>query len=458
VDEAPANIVRERHLLSGGAIWVLLSTLATLVAVTMPWHGSDPWPFDPTNVEPRGVLGPLVRLADEEWDLGIIRSLVVLAGILGALAAAVALRVGSWSRAAAIGLSVTVVGLLLVPATLLQVGLREATEPWLFTNDSTYQSELAGDLILDGESPYGHDYRGSGLERFYPAVDAPPDLPQVALDHFAYFPGTPLSAAAWRLLPAPFDDYRFLVLLASMALLPAALLFPGPLVWRLSFGSVLAANPLAVRGAWFGTADAVSLLPLVLSFALLARGRFVWAAASLGAAAGIKQFAFVAVPFFVVMLLTLQVPRRTLFHAAAAFAGVVVATALPFVIADPQAFWDDTIAYGADTYRIIGYGLAALLLNLGVLDDRFGYYPFLPLALLIWLPVTAWLLLAQRRSGALWTGAAGFAISITLLLWLSRVFQNSYLFWPLTGLALAWLLAASRPPSAADTAASERAG
>jgi uncharacterized membrane protein len=139
-------------------------------------------------------------------------------------------------------------------------------------------------------------------------------------------------------------------------------------------------------------------------------------------------------------------------------AGVVIATALPFLIADPQAFWDDTIAYGADTYRIVGYGLSALLLNLGLLDDRFGYYPFLPLAVFVWLPVTAWLLVAQRRSAVLWTGAAGFAISILLLLFLSRVFQNSYLFWPLTALALAWLLAVCRPLSAAGSAPSERAG
>ncbi len=79
-----------------------------------------------------------------------------------------------------------------------------------------------------------------------------------------------------------------------------------------------------------------------------------------------------------------------------------------------------------------------------MLDDRFGYYPFLPLAVLVWLPVTAWLLVSQRRSGLLWPGAAGFAVSIFLFLFLSRFFQNSYLIWPLTGVALAYLLAASQ--------------
>ena len=53
----------------------------------------------------------------------------------------------------------------------VQVGPRDATAPWYFTNDSTYQIEIAGDPILDGDSPYGHDYGDSGLENFYPAAD-----------------------------------------------------------------------------------------------------------------------------------------------------------------------------------------------------------------------------------------------------------------------------------------------
>jgi hypothetical protein len=442
-------------------LWVLFSTLGVIVAVTMPWLGSDAWPFQPPRVDPHGLLGPLVRAADEEWDLGLIRSAAVLAGVLVALAAAVWWRAAGWPRWAAVGVAAVVAAMLLVPATLLQVGLRDATEPWYHTNDSTYQIEIAGDLILDGENPYGHDYDGSGLERFYPAVDAPRDLPQVALDHFAYFPGTALTAAAWRLLPTPFDDYRLFVMLATFALLPAALLFPAPLAWKLPVGAALAANPVLVRGSWFGTADAPSLLALVLAFALLVRGRFYWAAASLAVAISLKQFALVAVPFLAVMLLSLRIPRGTIWRAAGLAAGIVVATALPFLIADPGALWDDTIAYGADTYRIVGYGLSNLLLNVGVLDDRFGYYPFLPFALVFWLPVTAWLLWVQRRDPRLWPGAAGFAISMFLLLFISRVFQTSYVIWPLVGVALAFLLAAcehARPPAPSGSAATATAG
>jgi hypothetical protein len=440
--------------------WALLATLGVLVGITMPDLGSGAWPFDPPSVDPRGVLGPLVRVADREWDLGILRSTAILAGLLVALAAAASWRFRTWPRWAAVGLAAVVCAMLLVPAVLLQVGLRDATAPWYFTNDSTYQIEIAGDLVLDGDNPYGHDYGDSGLENFYPAADdEEAAFDRAARHHFAYFPGTALTAAAWRILPRPWDDYRLFVLLATLALLPAALLFPGPLVVRLAVGSGLAANPLIVQGAWFGTADAPALLALVLSFALGTRAHPVWAGASLGAALALKQFALVAVPFLVVMFLVARVPRRTLYQAGAAFAGVFLATVLPFLIADPGALWNDTVAYGADTYRIVGYGLAALLLNLGAIDDRFGDYPFLPLALLVWLPITAWLLWSQWRAKTAWAAAAGFSISMFVLLFLSRVFQSSYLAWPLTGIGLALLLASapgtSPGPSPSGAAGSE---
>jgi hypothetical protein len=118
------------------------------------------------------------------------------------------------------------------------------------------------------------------------------------------------------------------------------------------------------------------------------------------------------------------------------------------LIADPGALWSDTVDYGASTYRIIGYGLAALLLRAGVIDDRFDYYPFTWLALLVWAPATAALVRAQAQAASLWKGAAYFGVSIFLLLFLARVFQTSYLVWPLTAMMLAGLIAAAESTSA----------
>jgi hypothetical protein len=423
----------------------VLGVLGILVAITVPELGSEAWPFNVPSggTDPEGPFRLLVRAADREFDIAMLRAAALVAGLVVALGAAVILARRTVKTAVVAAMCAAVVGLLILPATFLQVGLRDSSELWYHVNDSTYQIEIAGELLLDGENPYGHDYRDSGLERWYPAAQPDARIPQVALDHFAYFPGTALTAAAWRLLPEPLDDYRLLVLLCTLALFGAALLFEAPLHWRLAAGAALAANPIAVTAAWFGTADAPSLLLTVLAFVFVTKARYLTAAACVAGAVLLKQFALVALPFLAVMLLTRAVPRPVLWRAGALFAGIVAAGILPFAIWDPGALWDDTIAYGAQTYRIIGYGLAGVLLEIGVLDDRFGPYPFLPLVAVLWLPVTAWLLWTQWRSRRSWIGAAGFAASIFGLLYLGRVFQNSYLIWPLTASLVAFLLASS---------------
>ena len=438
--------------LGRGEALLLLGALGALVAVNLPELGSDPWPFRPPPAEPRGFLAPLVRASGGEWEPGILRAAAALAGLLIALVAGLVLSLGRLRRWLAVATAAVVCALLIVPGVALQVGLRDATAPWFHDNDSTYQIEIAGELVRGGESPYGHDYSRSGLERFYSfdgSVSAETRTGQVALRHFAYFPGTPLTAAAWGVLPAPLDDYRVLVALVSLAALPAALLFRGPLGARLALGAALAASPLAVRAAWFGTADAPAVLGVVLAFGLLMHRRYVGAAMVLATAVLLKQFAVVAVPFFAAALLR-RAPRRSLVRAAAAFAAVVTAGFAPFLIAGAGALVADTIAYGGETYRIIGYGLAGVLLEAGVIDDRFGPYPFAVLALLVWVPLTAWLVRVQSRSPTVWTAAAGFAASILVLLFFGRVFQTSYLIWPLAAAILAGLLAlseASRSPA-----------
>jgi len=422
--------------------WVLLAALGVLVLVATPELGSSPWPFVTAPAEPRGLLGPLVRAAGGEWDVDVPRTAAVIAGVLVAIGALVAIRVPRWRGDAALALTIAVVVLLLAPAVLLQAGLRDATELWFHTNDSTYQIEIAGDLVRAGDNPYGHDYSDSGLERFYSRDGTVAPVTQeteVALRHFAYFPGTPLVSAVWRTLPAPFDDYRFLVLLATVLLLFAFLAFEAPLTICLAAGAALAANPLSIRATWFGTADAPSVLLLVLSFALVTRSRYLTAGAALGGAVLLKQFALIALPFLVVMIWTRRPDRATLLRSGALALGVFAAGTLPFLVADPGALWRDTISYGANTYRIIGYGLSGILVKADIVE-RTGSYPFVWLAALVWLPITTWLLRAQIRSRELWFGAAGFAASMYILLFVSRVFQTSYLVWPLAGIAVAVVL------------------
>ena len=152
--------------LSGRWAWLVVGTLGLLVVLAVPTLGSDPWAFRPGHVHPTGILAFVVRAGHERWDLGLLRTPPVLAGLLIVALAALLLAAGRLRVWLAAGAAAVVVLVLVLPGVLLQAGLRQSTAPWFFTNDSTYQIELAGSLVRHGHNPYGHDYSRSGLERF----------------------------------------------------------------------------------------------------------------------------------------------------------------------------------------------------------------------------------------------------------------------------------------------------
>src|SRR5207247_7633545 len=106
---------------------------------------------------------------------------------------------------------------------------------------------------------------------------------------------------------------------------------------------------------------------LVLALSLHTLSPDLLAASSLAVAIFLKQFALVALPFFVVMLLAREVRPATLRGAALVFGTVLLAGFLPFLLASPRALWDDTVGYGAGAYSITGYGLAPLLERAGLI-------------------------------------------------------------------------------------------
>ena len=120
---------------------------------------------------------------------------------------------------------------------------------------------MAGDLANDGRTPYDHDYRELGAGALPGRGTVPARVDRiVALRHFPYFPGMVDLSAVWRRLPAPANVFRLLIALATLLLVPAALLYPGPYGLRLALGASLACNPVAVRLAWFGNADTLCVL------------------------------------------------------------------------------------------------------------------------------------------------------------------------------------------------------
>ncbi len=141
----------------------MLATLGLLVAVAVPELGSGPWPFHPPFVDPHAILGYARSRCRPQWDLGIVRTPGIMAGMVVAAAALFGWRRRVWRGDVLGALCLVVIVALLVPAVLLQIGLRQSDHPWYYVNDSTWQIELAGDLIRHGHNPYGYDYSRTGL-------------------------------------------------------------------------------------------------------------------------------------------------------------------------------------------------------------------------------------------------------------------------------------------------------
>ena len=421
---------------------VALGAVFLLLAMGFSALGSDPWAFNPGTVRADGTLGWVVRLAGSRWDVGLLQAGIVVA--LAAVSAVGVVVARGWQPRAATLLAIVMLACAcaVLPAVVLQVALREGTAQWFYTNDSTYQIEMAGDLANDGHTPYDHDYRGSGLARFYTGRGTVPDRVDriVALRHFPYFPGMAGLSGVWRSLPAPANDFRLLIALATLMLVPAALLYPGPYGLRLALGAALACNPVAVRLAWFGNADTLCVLALVVAFGLAVRGHARSAGAALATAILVKQFGLAAVPSLLVLVL-IRTSRRGVLQAALVGALVLTAGFLPFLVASPSAVWRDTIAYGAGTFHVVSYGLSGMLVRMGVVGRHSTGYPFFGLVALVWLPITAYLTALQYRSRVAWAAGAAFTVSIFVLIAIARVFQESYIIYPLSGLIIGLLLA-----------------
>ena len=207
----------------------VLGVLGILVAITVPELGSQAWPFQVRSggTDPQGPFGWLVKAADQDFDIALLRVGALVAGLVVALSAAVLGAPHRSARGRRRDLrrsrrATDPAGDLppgrparrdraVVPRQRLDVPDRDRRRP-----DPGRREPVRARLPR---------LRARAL---VPGRPAKGDDPQVALDHFAYFPGTALTATAWRLLPEPFDDYRLLVLLCTLGLFGAALLFDAP--------------------------------------------------------------------------------------------------------------------------------------------------------------------------------------------------------------------------------------
>jgi hypothetical protein len=234
--------------------------------------------------------------------------------------------------------------------------------------DVWYMLQTAAHSTLHGSNPYSQMWTSG--------------IPHEVSNHFTYLPGTAVFLAPFY---AVFGDVRYGVL--------ATVIATGVLIGRVSrselapyLGCLFLIAPRLDYLVEFAWIDPLLLLAVTCGVLALRRGRSGWAVVALAAALLVKQYALLLLPLGVACR---EIGwRRTV--KAAALAAVVT---LPFVAADPSAFWSGTVTLLAHrTPRPDSLSIPAALL-------AHGHKPSLALAALslgALLGVLLW-----RRAGSL---------------------------------------------------------
>jgi uncharacterized membrane protein len=380
------------------------------------------------------VIGSLqlTNLWALQWRVGLAPVALGAGGLLVTLVVLLSRRIGdAVKQLALLGLVgiVTVLPVLIIIVTRPHLGLT-------IEHDGLLQTESAVDRVLHGQPIYGVDWSHTPIGRL-PWYLTPQGNP--AIHHYAYYPLTVLSAIPFRvvtlILHVPFD-YR-MVLLGFLAIgIVAAALLPVPATVRMMVAVALFIHPQITQFFFMGRNDIAYIAMVLLTLALLARGNTVLASLALGVGIALKPFALLALPF---VLLTIWLRwqrspavnrRREAIACGLAIVGPAVVTIAPFFLADPAAFWRDTVLFTnggiPDAYPINGDGFSNILLMLHVIPDRTAAFPFGPFQVAAMVPALwfgiRWII--RRPTLARWLAA--YTLVFFAFAFFSRFFNDNY--------------------------------
>ncbi|MGB2774585.1 MAG: hypothetical protein WBF31_19910, partial [Anaerolineae bacterium] len=327
------------------------------------------------------------------------------------------------------------------------------------------QTEATIQFFLDGRNPYQAYYTQT------PMAEWGFNEYRTALYHYPYLPWTFVFSAPWYLLSQAllgWYDQRFVYLLLFLLMLA---LTPG-LARRgeagdsphagspaLALTALLALNPIMANDILFGQNDSFVLFWLLLALWFWRRANSApalgWlsphtlSAVCFGLACASKPTAWFLAPFYALLLLRSGLAGRRLawrgqltgliwrlLPSVLVFAVLV----LPYALWDFDALLDDVWRWSNGTasqaYQIWGWGASNFVLALGLVRDRFAYWPFWIPQLLLAGPALVWLLRRQWLDNSLAGAAWRYGLFLFLFLLVSRFLNENYLgfilaFWAL---------------------------
>lgn len=325
--------------------------------------------------------------------------------------------------------------------------MRHATGPASYTHDGgVIQTEEAIKFFLVGKNPYVEDYTNTPMAEW--GLDY-----RTALYHYPYLPWTFLFSAPFYMLGQAvlgWYDQRFIYLALFLITLFLASRLSKEGTASLCLSMILGLNPIMGNDIIYGQNDSFVLFWIVLAVYLLQRRRVALSSAALGLACASKPTAWLLAPFYFLYLFHLwQQERERPFSAAfwkhflpgVAVFGIIV---LPFALWNLDAMVDDIWRWSAGTadvpYQIRGWGLANLILALGLVESRLSYFPFWIFELFLAGPFLLFLLWRQSRANTMGTALQGYAAFSLVFFYLSRFLNENYLGYILACFAVGYFI------------------
>lgn len=320
-----------------------------------------------------------------------------------------------------------------------QIALRHNFDAYDLIHDGAQLTEVAGEFLLAGQNPYAVNYKDTIFGEYNGYMHEPGhDNP--AWYYYIYLPFYLVSdtaAQALGQLLGGWYDGRFPLLAAFVISLILLYQIIPRRELKLLGMIIFAFNPLFISFVIMGYNDIFVFAWLLLSVWLLQRGRVRLSAAALGLALASKQLAWLFAPFFL-WYLWLKTPGVSGKQRLAAvwrqswpMAATFLVFMLPFFLWGPGDFIQDVIGFPAGrtehVFPVYGDGLSQILLQAGVIADKFDRYPFWIFQAVIGLPLLFWLLRRQKQHNDVSTALAHYGIFLFVFLLVSRFFNDNYL-------------------------------
>jgi len=320
-------------------------------------------------------------------------------------------------------------------SSLTAIADRARVAPVWGVHDIILQQEAAMRYVLVGKNPYQETYFGTPVESFN--YDEPGDTGAVnpALYHFVMPPWYLVFPFAFYYTVRPvvgfFDGRMALVFTMIMLLVAVWIWFRDKRLARVAV-ILTALSPSVVPYFLEGRSDIFALSWAMVSFVFLEKKKYMWSVVCMVLSLLSKQTMWFMAPFYIAYLWRSTAKHRQLFWNAAGI-GVLVGgvITLPFMLPNPQAFFDSIVFYlsgnAPHSYPVSGYGLGMVLYNAGIINNIHAYYPFVLWQVVICIPLfivlVRWLWHKPTQSKLLMV----YAVFLMVYWYLSRYFNNSHL-------------------------------